>query len=160
VATELRGSLPRFILRWSLLAEGQVAALPIIKHFEVFNDLLLGFLPCSVVTLMNQFPRQRAEEAFHADIIPKIPSTPHTSGHAHHAQLPLVRRSRILTTLFHAHPDRRESNGAGDTGLVALIENRLTMAHRSVLEELIRTKFDRETAVCRAAAGFGQRVKP
>ena len=37
------------------IADGQVPALQIIKHFEVFKYLLSGLRPCSVLTLTNQF---------------------------------------------------------------------------------------------------------
>ncbi|MDI3461629.1 MAG: hypothetical protein OJF50_000450 [Nitrospira sp.] len=51
-----------------------MTSLAIIEHFKIFKDLLSGFLPRSVLTRMNQFPLQSAEEALYAGIIPTIPS--------------------------------------------------------------------------------------
>jgi len=73
VDTELSDCRPRFKILRRLITEGRVAAPPIVKHFEVFKDLLPGFLPCAVLTMMNEFPFQRAEEAPHTDIIPAVP---------------------------------------------------------------------------------------
>ena len=74
-----------------------MAALPIIKHFKVFKDLLLGFLPCPVLAMMNQFPFQRAEEALNAGVVPTVSSTRHAPGHARGPQVLLVGCGCILT---------------------------------------------------------------
>jgi len=76
-----------------------VAALPIIKHFEVFKDLLPGFLPCAVLAMMNEFPFQRAEETLHAGIIPAVASARHASDDSRRGQALLVGRGCILTAL-------------------------------------------------------------
>lgn len=63
-------------LRTQLETDSQESngALLIVEHFEVFKDLPSGFLPHPVLTVMNQFSFQRSKEAFHAGIIPTIPS--------------------------------------------------------------------------------------
>lgn len=54
-----------------------MAALPIIKHFEVFKDLLPGLLPPPVQARMNQLPFQGTEEALGADVVLAIPFSRH-----------------------------------------------------------------------------------
>ena len=55
--TGLRDSRPCFKLGRGLIAEGGVAALPIIKHFEIFKDLLLGLVSCGVLSMIDVSPK-------------------------------------------------------------------------------------------------------
>lgn len=77
--TGLRDSRRCFKLGRGLIAEGGVAALPIIKHFEIFKDLLLGLVSCEVLSMMNEFPFQGAKEALDAGVVPAIAFAAHAS---------------------------------------------------------------------------------
>lgn len=74
-----------------------MAALPIIKHFEVFKDLRLGLFSCVVLTMIDQFSFQGAKEALDADIVPTASSPRHAPSYARGLQLLLGGRGGILT---------------------------------------------------------------
>ncbi len=54
-----------------------MAALSIIKHFEIFKDLLRGLLPCVILTMMNAFPFQGPKETLDAGVVPAITLATH-----------------------------------------------------------------------------------
>lgn len=74
-----------------------MAALSIIKHFEIFKDLLLGLFSCVVLTMMNEFPFQGAKEALDAGIVPTVSSPRHAPPYARGPQALLIGVCRVLT---------------------------------------------------------------
>ncbi len=77
MGTGLRDSCLCFKLGRGLIAEAGVAALPTIKHFEIFKDLLLGPVSCGVLSMMNEFPFQGAKEALDAGVVSAITFAAH-----------------------------------------------------------------------------------
>ena len=74
-----------------------MAALPIIKHFEIFEDLLRGLFPGLILAMMNAFPLQGAQEALDAGVVLAIPSTRPTPRDTSSLQMLLVGCRRIRT---------------------------------------------------------------
>ncbi len=65
VETGLRDGHSRFVLGWGVIAEGRMAALPIIEHLNVFDDVLNRFAPCHVLPLVDELVLQYPKEALH-----------------------------------------------------------------------------------------------
>ncbi len=63
VDTGLRDSRPCFKLGRGVIAEGPVAALPIIEHLNVFEDVLDRFAPRHVLPLVHELALQCPKEA-------------------------------------------------------------------------------------------------
>ena len=59
-----------------------MAPLPIVKHFDVVQDLPPSFLSGVVMPSMNQFHLEGVEEAFRLGIILTIPLPAHTALNA------------------------------------------------------------------------------
>lgn len=77
--TGVRDSRARFVLGRGVIAEGQVAALPIIEHLNVnvFEDVLDRFAPRHGPPLIHQLALQCSEEALHTSVIPAVPFAAH-----------------------------------------------------------------------------------
>lgn len=75
-----------------------MAALPIIKYFEIFKDLLLGLFPCVVLTMMNEFLFQGTKEALDAGVVPAISFATHAGNETVLVKETLVARGDILTS--------------------------------------------------------------
>lgn len=74
-----------------------MASLPVIKHFEVFKDLLLRLLPRPVLAMMNEFPFHGAKEALDAGVVPAIPLPRHADGDSRRRKRLLVGEGCLLT---------------------------------------------------------------
>lgn len=74
-----------------------MAALPILKYFNLFNDLLRGLFPCVIVRMMNEFTFQGTKEAFDAGVVPAIPCATHAGNGTVLVKDTLVARGGILT---------------------------------------------------------------
>ena len=48
-----------------------MTTLPIVEHFDPFEDVLFGFFACTVLPVMHEFFLERAEEAFHTGVVPQ-----------------------------------------------------------------------------------------
>lgn len=68
-----------------------------IKHFEVFNDLLQGHLPRLIQAMMNQLPFQGPEEALDAGVVSAIPLSRHADSHARRRECLLIGEGCLLT---------------------------------------------------------------
>ena len=96
--TWLSNCLPRFVLGRGVIAKGRVAALPIIKHLDVFEDVLLRFVSCGIVPMINQLTLQRPEETFDTGAGSAVAFAAHAGAEAIGCKYALVARGRILTT--------------------------------------------------------------
>lgn len=72
-----------------------MAALSIIKHFEIFNDFLCGLVSCGVLTMMNEVPFQGTKEALDAGIVPTGSSPRHAPSYARGPQALLIGICRV-----------------------------------------------------------------
>ncbi len=70
---------------------------PIIEHFDVRKDVLCRFVPCTVLTMINELAFQCAEEAFDTRVVPAVPPTRHAAGHTVYREQLLVCRGGLLT---------------------------------------------------------------
>ncbi len=68
--TWLRDCRSRFVLGRGVIAKGRVAALSIIEHLDVFEDVLLRFVSRGGVPMIDQLTLERPEETFDAGIVP------------------------------------------------------------------------------------------
>ena len=73
-----------------------MTAQPIIKHFNVLEDVLGRLVPCAVLARVDEFALQCSEEALDAGIVPTVPPSRHAAGHAMRGQQLLGRRGGIL----------------------------------------------------------------
>ena len=44
-----------FKLGWTEIAEGRMAALPVIEHFKIFKDVPRGFVAGLILPMMHEF---------------------------------------------------------------------------------------------------------
>lgn len=79
------------------MAEGGVATLPIIKHFEIFKDFLLGLVSCEVLSMMKEFPFHGAKEALDAGVSPAIAFAAHAGRDTVRGQQLLIGPCGLLT---------------------------------------------------------------
>ncbi len=63
------------------MAECGVTTEPIIDHFDLFKNVPCRFIPCTVLTMIDEFAFQCAERAFDTRVVPAIPPTRHAAGH-------------------------------------------------------------------------------
>jgi len=52
-------------------------SLPIIKHFNIFKNILFSILPCQIIILIDQFCFQRMKERLCVSIIITVALTAH-----------------------------------------------------------------------------------
>ncbi len=74
-----------------------MAALPIIKHLDVFEDVLLRFVSCGVVSMIDQLTLPCPKETFDAGVVPAVAFAAHAGTEAIGGKDALVARGRILT---------------------------------------------------------------
>ncbi len=79
---------------------------PIIEHFDVLNDVLCRFVPCTVLTMSDELAFQCAEEAFDTRVVPAVPPTRQAAGHTVCREQLLVCRGGILAARFNGAATR------------------------------------------------------
>ena len=92
--TGLRDYRLRLELSWRLIAKSRVVSLPIVEHFDVFEDVLRGFISGGIVPMVHELPLERPEEAFDAGIVPAVAFTAHAGTEAIGCKDALVARRR------------------------------------------------------------------
>lgn len=55
-------------------------ALPIVKHLDVFKDILLGFVSGRIVPMIDQLTLECPKETFDARIVPAVAFAAHTGN--------------------------------------------------------------------------------
>lgn len=50
-----------------------MSSLPVVECLDVLADLCRGFLPGVILPVVDQFPLERTEKAFHRGIVPVVP---------------------------------------------------------------------------------------
>jgi len=50
---------------WADIADGRMPPLPVMEHFDIFEDAGSGFVNCPVVLRIDQLHLQSAEEGLH-----------------------------------------------------------------------------------------------
>lgn len=75
-----------------------MTTLPIVEHFDVFEDVLFRFFPCRIVPMMDELLLERAEEAFDTGIIPAIALAAHGARDAGIGEPALVVTTGVLHT--------------------------------------------------------------
>ena len=73
---------PRFVLGRGVIAKGRVAALPIIEHLDIFEDVLCRVFTGRVVPMVHELARECAEKTFNTGIVPAVTFTAHARGDA------------------------------------------------------------------------------
>ena len=94
--TGLSHRRPRFVLGRGVIAKGRVPALPMIKHLDIFEDLLYRVFTGRVVPMVHELARECPEEAFDTGIVPAVAVAAHARGDAMLAEQMLVTRGGIL----------------------------------------------------------------
>src|SRR6476659_8495600 len=74
-----------------------MAALPIIEHFQIFEDRCLGLLPILKPSVMDQFGFECGKEAFYYCIVPTITEATHGAANPQDRQTLLIGYRCILT---------------------------------------------------------------
>ena len=95
--TRLSHIRPRLELGRGIVAESGVTTQSIIGHFNVHNDVLCRLFPCAVLTMIDEFALQCAEEALDAGIVPTVACAAHAGGDAVFTQQTLIAARGILT---------------------------------------------------------------
>jgi hypothetical protein len=101
-----------------------VAALPIIEHLDILEDVLCRFFTGRLVPMVHEFTLERPEEALHAGVVPAVPPPRHAGGHAVRGEQPLVTRGGILAAAIRVVPEPgrgcpvRQRHGAGLRGQI------------------------------------------
>lgn len=72
--------------------------LPIVEHLDVFEDVLLGFIPGDILSLVYQLTLERPEETFDARVVPAVAFTAHARDKTILRESALVAHRGILTT--------------------------------------------------------------
>ena len=97
--TGLSNRRPRFVLGRGVIAKGRVAALPIIEHLDIFDDVLCRVFTGRVVPMVHELARECAEKTFNTGIVPAVTFTAHARGDAVLAEQTLVPRGSIWRCL-------------------------------------------------------------
>ena len=86
-----------------------MAALTIIKHFDVFEYLFRGFLSCRVGAMINKFLFDSPKERLGNGIIPALGLAAHAADKIVVTKALLIVMTRILTAAIRVHqkPRRR-----------------------------------------------------
>ena len=74
-----------------------MAALPIIKYLNVFEDVLDRLAPRPVLPLVDELALQGPKEALHTGVIPAVPFAAHAGDEAVRIKQTLIAGSGILT---------------------------------------------------------------
>jgi hypothetical protein len=73
-----------------------VSSLPIVEHLDVFEDVLLGFLSCGVVPMLDELALECSEETLDTGVVPTVPFAAHAGTETVLSESVLVTRRGIL----------------------------------------------------------------
>src|SRR5690606_16300369 len=59
------------------VAERGVTTLPVIEHFDPFENVLACFIPREIALMMHELDLERVKEAFHYRIVPAVAFAAH-----------------------------------------------------------------------------------
>src|SRR5947208_11297626 len=96
VDTFLDSRCPPFEFRWTEIAQGGVAAAPVIEPFHIGEDGTLGLLPCLKPLPMNQLGFQGGKEALDHGIVPTVARPTHGTLDTTHGELVPVAHGCVL----------------------------------------------------------------
>ena len=94
--TGLSHRRPRFVLGWGVIAKSRVPARPIIKHLNVFEDVLCRVFTGRVVPMVHELALERPEETFDAGVVPAVAFSAHARRDAVRGEHLLVVSGGIL----------------------------------------------------------------
>jgi hypothetical protein len=119
------------VCRRGKIAQAGMASLPVVEHLDLLEDLCHGFLPGTILLVVNQFHLERSEEALHRGVVPTVPFAAHRGLHFELFHQFLIAAGTILAApvgmmdqiLGRASGRYRQEQGAADQIL------RHSMAH-------------------------------
>ena len=117
--TWLSHSRPRFELGRGVIAKGRRPALPIIKHLNVFEDVLCRVFTGRVVLMVHELALECPKEAFDTGVVPTVAVTTHARGDAVLAEQMRVRIlrpkhiHRMIEVLRQSRDDKRRLDTDG-----------------------------------------------
>lgn len=76
-----------------------MAALAIVEHLDVFEDVLRRIFMGCVAPLIDELARESPKKAFNAGVVPTVSLVAHAGTKTVHIEEPLVARGRILTAV-------------------------------------------------------------
>ena len=94
--TRLSHSRPRFELGRGIAAERGVTTQPIIEHLDLLKDVLCRLFARAVLAMVDELALERPEEALDTRVVPAVPPSRHSVGHAVRGEQLLVRRGDKL----------------------------------------------------------------
>lgn len=63
-----------------------MSSAPIIEHLDVFEDVLLGFISCGVVPMIDELALECSEKAFDRGVVPTVPFAAHAGTETVHIE--------------------------------------------------------------------------
>lgn len=132
--------------------------MPVIKHFDPFENILARFFPAEIALMMHKFDFQGVKEAFYDGIVPAVSFATHRTVDAVPGEQTLVVSSRILNAAIRmmqqcpfrfATPQRHRERVSGQLRIQSLAQLFLSQHLSSANHDLIFALFDTDPRIAR-----------
>ena len=144
--------MPSFELDRADIAQCRMSSLTIIKHLDVFENILFRLFSCLIILAINPLGLQAPEKTFHHRIVPTIAFAAHNAHNSQIAQNLLISIRGIL----HAAITMMQNPVAGERCVTAICNADFTnpVSIRSLITPCISEGWDWSIISCHNA-GFG-----